>query len=345
MDMQASALLRETIKARANNLGFCLCGFTSLEPSANFSRYRSWIERGLHGDMKYLASAYHLRSRHEPQSLVPWAKTLVFFAWPYALNRSHAEDSVGQVAGYACQQDYHLTLPSLLTGMLQEIKTQTEIPFQFKIFTDSAPILERELASRAGLGWIGKNSCLISPQQGSAFLLAEVFLDVELDPDLPFSTDQCGTCQRCVQACPTQCIQPDRTLDARRCISTLTIENKGEIPADLAPLLGNHLFGCDICQAVCPWNRFAPQTGQALSFTPQEMIAMLMLDEEAFSARFQGHPILRAKTTGWLRNLCAVLGNQKVQEALGPLTMLSETSANEVVKTSARLAIQKIQQK
>ncbi|MEA5079691.1 MAG: tRNA epoxyqueuosine(34) reductase QueG [Anaerolineaceae bacterium] len=343
--MQASALLRETIKARANNLGFCLCGFTSLEPPANFPRYRSWIERELYGDMKYLASAFHLRSRQEPQSLVPWAKTLVFFAWPYALNRSRAEDSGGQVAGYACQQDYHLTLPSLLTGMLQEIKIQTKIPFQFKIFTDSAPILERELASRAGLGWIGKNSCLISPKQGSAFLLAEVFLDIELEPDLPFSTDQCGTCQRCVQACPTQCIQPDRTLDAHRCISTLTIENKGEIPADLAPLLGNHLFGCDICQAVCPWNRFAPQTGQALIFTPQEMIAMLTLDEEAFSARFQGHPILRAKKNGWLRNLCAVLGNQKVQEALDPLTMLSETSTNEVVKTSARLAIQKIKQK
>ncbi|MPM75943.1 Epoxyqueuosine reductase [bioreactor metagenome] len=344
MEMQASALLRETIKARANNLGFSLCGFTSIEPPANFPRYQSWIEGGFHGDMKYLASAYHLRSRQEPQSLVPWAKTLVFFAWPYALNRSHAEGSNGQVAGYACQQDYHLTLPSMLSSMMQEIQNQLTLPFQFKIFTDSAPILERELASRAGLGWIGKNSCLISPQQGSAFLLAEVFLDVELDPDPPFSTDHCGTCQRCIQACPTQCIQPDRTLDASRCISTLTIENKGEIPADLAPLLGNHLFGCDICQSVCPWNRFAPQMGQALSFTPQEMIAMLKLDEESFSVRFQDHPIRRTKLSGWLRNLCVVLGNQKVQEALDPLTRLVESSADAVVKTSAHLAIQKIKQ-
>ncbi len=334
--------MRETIKARANNLGFCLCGFTDLKPPANFQRYQNWIERGLHGAMKYLASAYHLRSRQEPQNLVPWAKTLVIFAWPYPLNRSQSEAPGGQVAGYAGQQDYHLTLPAMLSAMMQEIQAQIEVPFQFKVFTDSAPILERELASRAGLGWIGKNSCLISPQCGSAFLLAEVFLDVELTPDTPFSSDLCGTCQRCVQACPTQCIQPDRTLDASRCISTLTIENKGEIPAERVPLLGNHLFGCDVCQSVCPWNRFALQSGQTLTYSAQEMTFMLQMDDEDFTNRFQDHPIRRAKLSGWLRNLCAVLANQKVQEALEALTRLSVSSPDEVVRLSARQAIQHI---
>ncbi len=344
MEKSTFPTLKEIIKARANNLGFCLCGFTSIAPPTGFARYQSWVERGQYGEMKYLASPYHLETRQNPQRLADWAKTLIFFAWPYSLNRNSQDSLSGQVAGYVGQADYHSLLPAKLTQLIQEVQAETGFSFQFKVFTDSAPILERELASRAGLGWIGKNSCLISPQHGSAFLLAEMFVEVELEPDAPFSTDHCGTCQRCIQACPTQCIQPDRTLDASRCISTLTIENKGDIPADLLPEIGNHLFGCDICQSVCPWNRFAEPSGQVTSFSSEEMTEMLFFEEREFQDRFGGHPINRAKHAGWLRNLCAVVGNLKIRDSLDPLNQLAQISDNEMVIIAARQAIRKIKE-
>ncbi len=178
------------------------------------------------------------------------------------------------------------------------------------------------LAQRAGLGWIGKNTCLIHPRRGSYFLLAEVLLGIHLDPDPPFTSDHCGACRRCMEACPTACILPDRTLDARRCISYLTIELKGEIPLDLRPKLGNWVFGCDICQQVCPWNlRFASLQGDP-SFAPRPGLPQpfladeLALDQQAFSRKFKGSPVKRARWRGYLRNVTAVLEGLERKEDL-----------------------------
>jgi epoxyqueuosine reductase len=181
-------------------------------------------------------------------------------------------------------------------------------------YTDTGPILERDLAQRAGLGWIGKNTCLINPKLGSYFLLAEILLGTDLEPDPPFPADRCGTCTRCIDACPTHCILPDRTLDARRCISYLTIENKGEIPPDLRTHMDNWTFGCDACQMACPWNRFTEKEFDQ-SFMPYpdlpnpDLIADLMLTPPGFNQKFKDNPVQRARRGGYLRNTAVALGN------------------------------------
>jgi epoxyqueuosine reductase len=201
------------------------------------------------------------------------------------------------------------------------IEQQVGQPVPNRWYTDTGPILERDLAQRAGLGWIGKNTCLIHPRLGSYFLLAEVLLGLDLEPDPPFLPDLCGTCTRCLEACPTSCILPDRTLDARRCISYLTIELKGPIPAELRPQMGEWVFGCDVCQEVCPWNqRFAVPEGeverQAVEvFTARpgvphpSLAAELALAPEEFNRKFKGSPVKRAKRRGYLRNAAVALGN------------------------------------
>ena len=172
------------------------------------------------------------------------------------LSRQQLEQTRGYIAAYARGHDYHMVIPERLKKLGAFIETQVGSALSYRYYTDTGPLLERDLAQRAGLGWIGKNTCLINPRFGSYFLLAEILLGIELEPDTPFTADRCGTCSRCISACPTGCILPDRTIDARRCLSYLTIENKDEIPLDLRPKLGNRVFGCDICQQVCPWNRF-----------------------------------------------------------------------------------------
>jgi epoxyqueuosine reductase len=187
-------------------------------------------------------------------------------------------------------------------------------PVPHRWYTDTGPILERDLAQLAGLGWIGKNTCLINPKAGSYFLLAEILLGIELEPDPPFTADRCGTCNRCIEACPTGCILPNRTLDARRCISYLTIENKGEIPTDLRPQMGNWVFGCDVCQMVCPWNRFAAnEYDRGLApypgLTGLDLRADLTLTPQGFNQKFKESPVQRARRRGYLRNVAIALGN------------------------------------
>jgi epoxyqueuosine reductase len=210
-------------------------------------------------------------------------------------------------------------------------------------YTDTGPILERDLAQRAGIGWIGKNTCLIHPQHGSYFLLSEIFLDLDLEPDPPFVTDHCGTCRRCIEACPTDCILPDRTIDATRCISYLTIELKGEIPVELRDKMGNWVFGCDICQRVCPWNRFAG-TGDA-AFEERETYPSLTeemeLSPQEFNRRFKGSPVKRAKRRGYLRNVAVALGNTGDRHAL-PVLQNALSDEDGLVREHATWAIEKI---
>jgi epoxyqueuosine reductase len=218
------------------------------------------------------------------------------------------------VAAYAWGRDYHLVFPQRLESLVAYIGQEVRGTVPNRWYTDTGPILERDLAQRAGLGWIGKNTCLINPKLGSYFLLAEILLGTDLEPDPPFTVDRCGTCTRCIEACPTHCILPDRTLDARRCISYLTIENKGEIPPDLRPRMGNWTFGCDVCQMVCPWNRFAEKEYDQ-SFAPHpdlpspDLIADLMLTPQEFNRKFKDNPVQRARRGGYLRNTAVALGN------------------------------------
>jgi epoxyqueuosine reductase len=270
--------------------------------------------------MRYLANERARAYRADPHLILPECKSILVLAAPYAAPKpaetSEIPSLTGHVAAYAWGDDYHNLFPSRLQELVAFIEAQVGHPVPNRFYTDTGPILERDLAQRAGLGWIGKNTCLINPKYGSYFLLAEILLGIELKPDSPFAADHCGTCTRCLEACPTNCILPDRTIDACRCVSYLTIELKGNIPEEMRPLLGDWVFGCDICQMVCPWNRFARSQGDA-SFSSRpdvpipNLVSEISLSPEAFNRKFKNSPLKRAKRRGYLRNVAVALGNSK----------------------------------
>ncbi len=252
----------------------------------------------------------------------------------------------GKVASYAWGGDYHIVLPKRLQSLVNFIELEVGHAVANRWYTDTGPILERDLAQRASLGWIGKNTCLIHPKHGSYFLLAEIFLDLELEPDSPFTMDHCGTCTRCIQACPTHCILPDRTIDAGRCISYLTIELKDGIPQELRSLMGNWIFGCDICQAVCPWNRFASPEGDPAfhrdsSHHEPELIRELEITPTEFNRKFKDSPIRRTKRRGFVRNVTVALGNTGSADDLPALDNLL-ADPDPVLREHAAWAINEI---
>ena len=311
-------LTSQAIKNEARHLGFLLAGISSPEPPPHLSAYENWLRLGRHGSMEYLANERARARRRDPRLILPECRAILLLGVRYpdpktALVNEKAGSS-GRVAAYAWGRDYHLVLPQRLKALVTFVEQEAGERLPQRWYTDTGPILERDLAQRAGLGWIGKNTCLINPKLGSYFLLAEILLGIDLEPDLPFTADRCGTCTRCIAACPTHCILPNRTLDARRCISYLTIENKGEIPPELRPQMGNWTFGCDICQMVCPWNRFTAQEYDQ-SFAPYpglptpDLIADLTLTPEGFNQKFKDNPVQRARRAGYLRNTSIALGN------------------------------------
>jgi epoxyqueuosine reductase len=303
------------IKAEAHRLGFSLVGITTPDAPSHLDVYQRWLDAGHHGEMAYLATARALACRADPRQILPECEAILVLGLPYPASPAEAaRPGHGRVASYAWGFDYHDIIPPRLQTLVEFIQAQVGRSIPNRYYTDTGPLLEHELAQRAGLGWIGKNTCLINPRLGSYFFLAEILLGLALPPDPPFPADRCGSCTRCIDACPTACILPDRTLDARRCISYLTIENKGDIPPELRPALGDWVFGCDICQQVCPWNRFAPPGGDpALAPRPEQarpdLLAELELTPETFKRKFRGTPIQRAKRRGYLRNVAAVVGN------------------------------------
>jgi epoxyqueuosine reductase len=271
------ARLTTFVKAEALQLGFDLVGITGPEPPDHLEEFWRWLSQGRHGEMGYLATPRARQRREDPRKVLPECRSILVVGANY-LPPGHGEGTTG-VAAYAVGQDYHDVLPRRLENLLDSLETYSGRSIVHRIYTDTGPLLERELAQRAGLGWIGKNTCLIHPRKGSYFFLAEVLLDVELVPDPPFVADHCGSCTRCLEACPTQCILPDRTLQADRCISYLTIEVKGDIPIELRSAIGGWLFGCDVCQQVCPWNlRFAQPTADP-AFQPLPWAQMAGLQD------------------------------------------------------------------
>lgn len=316
--------LSERIKAEARRLGFQLVGITTPDTPPHLSVYREWLDKGRHAEMEYLATERAVQRRADPRAILPECRSILVLGARYYDPRSEPGEQAdpesdaslrGRVASYAWGMDYHEILPERLKALAGFIEQQVGGSLPLRWYTDTGPILERDLAQRAGLGWIGKNTCLINPQQGSYFLLTEMLLGLDLEPDPPLLTDHCGSCTRCLEACPTACILPDRTLDASRCISYLTIELKGAIPENLRPEIGEWVFGCDICQEVCPWNiRFSTPQGDA-AFAPRpglpspDLKEELSLTTEEFNRKFKGSPVKRAKRRGYLRNVAVALGN------------------------------------
>ncbi|MGH2581683.1 MAG: tRNA epoxyqueuosine(34) reductase QueG [Anaerolineales bacterium] len=310
--------LTQQIKDKAHQLGFDLVGVTTPDPPLHLEVYRAWVKNDRNGEMDYLEGEKAYKRRADPREILAECKSVLVLGLPYSNPDSKASDSSGhgRIAAYAWGEDYHQVLSERLEAIVEFIEHEVGHPVPNRWYTDTGPILEREFAQRAGFGWIGRNTMLINPEKGSYFFLAEILLGIELEPDQPLETDHCGSCKRCIEACPTECILPDRTLDASRCISYLTIELKGRIPADLRPQMGDWIFGCDVCQAVCPWNeRFALASGDP-SFLPRvghdivELESELRLSVEKFNRKFQNSPVKRAKRRGYLRNVAVALGNE-----------------------------------
>ena len=316
--------LSARVKEEARRLGFELVGISAVKPAPHEQSFAQWLREGFAGELDYMKRTELLR--RDPHVLVPWAVSIVSVGMNYYTAFSRPEPSReprGWISRYAWGEDYHDLMKGKLEALLGRVRELHDGPVEGRAFVDSGPVLERDFAGIAGLGWIGKNTHLISPKKGSWFFLGELFLDLSLAYDRPLR-DRCGKCDLCLKACPTGAFVGPYLLDARRCISYLTIELKGWMPRALRPLVGNHVFGCDICQEVCPYNVKAQATREP-AYSPRqglhapELIPLLSLDKDEFRRRFRGSPIVRAKRRGFLRNVAVALGNSKSREAIPAL--------------------------
>jgi epoxyqueuosine reductase len=307
-----AAPLNELIKAQAYGLGFDLAGIARLGPVESAPLFEDWISRGFAGDMDYLPRGADKRR----DTRMPFAGAVS--AVVVALNYDGMAPS-GPVARYARGDDYHDIMWRKLDSLHESIEKSVGISVAGKSYVDTGPILERDLARRAGLGWFGKNTNLINPKIGSFFFIGALLVDLNLEPDAPFEADRCGTCTRCLDACPTDAFVSERVLDATRCISYLTIESRGAIPVELREDIGSLLYGCDICQDVCPWNQRFARSAAIPEFDAHPVVAssdpvtvardILAMDDVAFRAAFRNSPMKRAKLRGLKRNAAVVLGN------------------------------------
>ena len=316
--------ITRAVKKESRRQGFTLVGVTTPEPPPHLDFFNTWIEAGHHGNMKWMATERNLKRRSDPREILPDCQAILSLGIPYPFPET--VDGRGNISSYAWNQDYHLVLEPRLENIIRFLQENVGEHVVGLWYTDTGPILEREIASRAGLGWIGKNTTLINPRQGSYFFLAEILLNVPLVPDAPFQGEHCGSCTRCLEACPTGCLVAPYTLDANRCISYLTIEYRDYIPRSLRSILGEWIFGCDICQQVCPWNqRFGNDAEILDDFAPREEIvhpeltAEIGLTDREFKQKFKGSPIKRTKRRGYLRNVVLALGNQAREAALPAL--------------------------
>lgn len=310
--------LEKRIERQAYALGFDLVGIATLGPVETAAHFEDWIARGCEGEMGYMARDPHLR--HDTRLPHPGAASAIVVGMDYG-----GREPSGPVARYARGDDYHELMKERLRALHEWLAAEVGHEVDARPYVDTAPILERDLARRAGLGWFGKNTNLINPQRGSFFFIGSLFVALELRPSAPFEADRCGSCTRCLDACPTDAFDGPRRLDARKCISYLTIENRGAIPEPLRPLMGELLYGCDICQEVCPWNvKFARALPDESPFKARAALGgkeawtlareILGMKQEEFSQAFKGSPMKRAKLRGLTRNAAVVLGNLGTQE-------------------------------
>jgi epoxyqueuosine reductase len=311
--------LTTRIKEAATQLGFDLVGIADVRPSENAQFYREWIAAGRHGTMSYLAREDAVARRLEP---APDIKSAVVVALNYYTEGESESEDDAIIARYARGRDYHKVIKAKLMSLLRSVEREVgrEMPLA-RAFVDTGPVLERELARRAGIGWFGRNTMIVNPKRGSYFFIGTLLLDVELEADIPFAQDHCGTCSACVSACPTHALlgrdaNGAPVMDATRCISYLTIESRGPIPREMRALIGNRIFGCDICQEVCPWNspKFVQLTGEKDFSSREEMegrklIDLMKMTEDEWDLFSRGSAVRRAKREGFLRNVAVALGN------------------------------------
>lgn len=345
--------MKDDIRQRAFELGFDACRFTTAHAPDHVAEFKQWIADGRHGTMGYLERNAHKRT--DPQQVLPGARSIVCLAVSYHPAAPVSADATpvahaGCVARYARHDDYHDVLAGPLKTLAAFIDDCGGAGTRSLWYVDTGPLLERDFAQRAGLGFTGKHTNLISRDLGNWIFLAEIITTAALDPDAP-ERNRCGTCVRCIQACPTQAITAPFSLDARRCISYLTIELKGSIPGEFRTAIGDRVYGCDDCLAACPWNRFAregrlmrPHAREGL--TRPDLIELLGLDEAAFKRRFPGSPILRTKRRGLLRNVAVALGNVGDSSSLPALRkatsdvepLIAEHAAWAIARIESRLA-------
>lgn len=301
--------LKEKIRAAGHELGFAAIGVARADPGPAAERLRQWLAEGCHGDMDYMAR--HAELRAQPALLHPGTLTAISTALDYLPHtRTADQPEQAAISRYAQGRDYHKVVRSRLQKLADAI-TAIVGPFGYRVFSDSAPVMEVEYASQAGLGWRGKHTLLLS-KQGSWRFLGEIYTDLPLPPDAPVE-EHCGTCTACLAACPTGAIVAPYKVDARRCISYLTIELAGPIPEEFRPLIGNRIYGCDDCQLCCPWNRFAklgdPEFSARHGLDTANLVDLFGWSEQQFNDRLAGNPIRRIGHERWLRNIAVALGN------------------------------------
>ena len=331
--------MKQEIQRRARELGFDDCRVTTARPPDNAATFQRWLAAQYHGEMGYLErNAY---KRIDPDKVLSGARSIVTLAASYYREDQHT----GAVARYARFSDYHDTLAGSLKELSEFVTQLGGESARSLWYVDTGPLLERDLAQRSGLGFIGKHTNLISRKLGNWILLSEIITTVEIEADTP-EKNRCGSCTRCIAACPTEAIRAPFELDARRCISYLTIELKGSIPEGLRPAIGTRIFGCDECLAVCPWNRFARegnlmQKHLRRDLAAPDLVEFLSLDNDQFKRRFANTPMLRTKRRGLLRNVCVALGNMRARSAL-PALERAAADPEPLVAEHARWAIDQI---
>ena len=343
--------LTQLVKEKAVQLGFDMVGIVSAHPSPTLSHYLAWISAEMHGSMGYMARPDRVARRQEPQRILPALKTIICVGLSYAtqLLPPHiaSDPRRGRIANYAWSADYHAIMTPRLTQLAHFLREAAPTS-QSKVYVDTGAILERSHAQEAGLGFVGKNTMLIAPRAGSFFFLGELLTTCELEPDPLQSQPSCGHCHNCLTACPTQAFPAPYLLDARRCISYLTIEHKGVIDEALRPLMGNWVYGCDVCQLVCPFNRFATPTSEP-SFRPTSadawdemappLLDLLALDGDSFAQRFAYSPILRIGRDRLVRNACIAAGNSGDLSAEPQLQQLAQHDPSPLVREHAQWAL------
>lgn len=345
---------REAIQWRARELGFDACHFATAAPPETARQFENWLAARRHGEMGYLERNAH--KRVDPQQVLAGAKSIISLAVSYgdgalssSVNSGHRlEGTTGLIARYARHTDYHDVIGQRLKLLAEFVNELGGAGVRSLSYVDTGPLLERDLAQRAGLGFVGKHTNLISRQLGNWIFLCEIITTLELAPDTP-EKNRCGSCTRCLAACPTQAITAPFQLDARRCISYLTIELKGAIPVELRPAIGNRIYGCDDCLAVCPWNRFAKEGALMKDharpdLAAPELLELLALDDAGFKRRFASTPMVRTKRRGLLRNVCVALGNVGDASALPALERASRDS-EPLIAEHAKWAIGRIEER
>ena len=327
----------EIVQREAQALGFILAGCAPIDPLPRRAFLERWIAEGRAGEMRYLNR--RTAQRIDPRTDHPWARSMIVVAWPYRPPPPPPDDwratLRGRIAAYALGSDYH----DHVLARLQRLAARLAPHFpgsRYLSYVDTGPILERDWAVRAGLGWMGRHTLLLQRARGSYFLLGELLTDVDVEATVE-APDHCGTCTRCIDVCPTGALAGDYTMDPRRCISYLTIEHHSAIPSPLRPGLGNWIFGCDLCQEACPWNG-VPQPSATDERLLPHLPTLLSLDDDAFEARFRGTPMMRPGRRGLLRNTCVVLGNSGNPDAV-PVLVGALRDAEPLVRQHAAWAL------